>query len=345
MKILVAGLDWHGRLTDYCASGFRALGHEARAFHVNRVGGVWEAVRGRLPYVPGLKAAVTRRWQAVANHAFLEAVRGFRPDLIYAVVTNGWCLTPETLEEAARFCRRLISDLADDPFRFPEVMAGLSFYTHHFTGYRAALRRLPMVTRVPASYLQGGAEPALFHPVPPDDCAAWRCDIGFVGAAYQTDGGGDLRAAALSALARLDLRVYGDAGWRQLVRRYPALEGRVTARILAPEEANRFYNGAAISLNVIHPQLLEGFTTKTYEIALAGGCQIVNRQEGGEAIFEPGKEILMYRSLDELVALSDRYLADAPARRAIGAQARARALAEYTFAHRQAHVLHLLGCA
>ena len=55
---------------------------------------------------------------------------------------------------------------------------------------------------------------------------------------------------------------------------------------------------------------------------------------GIEAFFVPGTEILISRSADETL----RYLHDIPAeeRRALGARARARVLAEHTAAHRAA---------
>lgn len=343
MRILVAGLEWHGRMADYCAEGFRVYGHEVQVFHTNRVGGMWESLQRQLPYIPRLKSVMTRHWHNASNQRFLARVRGFRPDIIFAVVTNGWCLTRETLLAAREFCPRIISDLSDDPFRFPVIVDGLSAYTFHFTGYPAARDLLPQVTAVPVLFLPGAGMPSLYHPVPPAESEAWRCEVGFVGAAYHTDGGGAMRGAALEAVAGRRLLAFGDPGWRHLIARYPALRRKITQRILCAEEANLLYNGATVILNPIHPQLRYGFTNKVFEAALAGACQIVSWQEQAGEFFEPGREILMYKSLDELRMLVEQCLADERACRKIGERARRRALAEHTYAHRMGVVLKTIG--
>jgi spore maturation protein CgeB len=80
-----------------------------------------------------------------------------------------------------------------------------------------------------------------------------------------------------------------------------------------------------------------------FEAAGAAACLITDAWEGLETFFEPGREVLVARSGDE-VAEQVRALEAARAR-AIGQAAFRRVLAEHTYAHRAAQLDAVLaGC-
>ena len=74
--------------------------------------------------------------------------------------------------------------------------------------------------------------------------------------------------------------------------------------------------------------------TRTFELAAAGACQLVDLKEDLQHLFKPGEEILGYRDLGELRRQLDFHLAHPDEARAIGENARRRALAEHTLRHR-----------
>jgi spore maturation protein CgeB len=77
-----------------------------------------------------------------------------------------------------------------------------------------------------------------------------------------------------------------------------------------------------------------GVNTRAFELAAAGACQVVDFKEDLTALFKPGEEVLAYRDLGELRAHVDYQLHHPDEARAIGANARRRALAEHTLRHR-----------
>ena len=104
---------------------------------------------------------------------------------------------------------------------------------------------------------------------------------------------------------------------------------------LPPNEHREFYNGQRFTLNVTRADMISaGYSpsVRLFEAAACGTPIVSDDWEGLSELFVPGKEILIARSSDEVLAI----LTEIPEteRREIGEQARARVLAEHTAAHR-----------
>jgi spore maturation protein CgeB len=103
------------------------------------------------------------------------------------------------------------------------------------------------------------------------------------------------------------------------------------------------YAGSTLSLNPHHPMNdINGVNTRTFELAAAGACQVTDFKDDLTTLFKPGEEIVIYRDLGELRRLLDHYLARPDEARAIGANARRRALAEHTLRHRVEEMLAVI---
>ena len=89
--------------------------------------------------------------------------------------------------------------------------------------------------------------------------------------------------------------------------------------------------GAVAALNSHTDQ--DGFTMRTYEIPGSGGLQLIDRPDV-ESVYEPGTEVLVFTSDDELVELCRRARSDRPWALGVAASGRRRTLAEHTFDHR-----------
>jgi spore maturation protein CgeB len=85
-----------------------------------------------------------------------------------------------------------------------------------------------------------------------------------------------------------------------------------------------------------------GVNTRTFELAAAGACQVVDAKDELAQLFKPGDEVLAYRDLGELRRLLDHFLTRPEETRAIGDSARRRALAEHTLRHRVDEMLAVL---
>ena len=89
--------------------------------------------------------------------------------------------------------------------------------------------------------------------------------------------------------------------------------------------------GAVASLNSHTDQ--DGFTMRTYEIPGSGGLQLIDRPDVDQ-VYDPGEEVLVFTSDEELVELSRRARSDRAWARRIAERGRRRTLAEHTFDHR-----------
>lgn len=89
--------------------------------------------------------------------------------------------------------------------------------------------------------------------------------------------------------------------------------------------------GAVAALNSHTDQ--DGFTMRTYEIPGSGGLQLIDRPDVGQ-IYDPGEEVLVFTSDEELVELSLRARTDRTWARQIAERGHRRTLAQHTFDHR-----------
>lgn len=104
---------------------------------------------------------------------------------------------------------------------------------------------------------------------------------------------------------------------------------------LPPERHPAFYGSAAWQLNATRADMVAAGwspSVRLFEAAACGAAMISDRWEGLDRFFTPGAEILLPESTEEVVHLLRATHPDD--RRAIGAAARARILAEHTAEHR-----------
>jgi spore maturation protein CgeB len=96
-------------------------------------------------------------------------------------------------------------------------------------------------------------------------------------------------------------------------------------------------------LNVTRDSMVEnGWSpaTRVFEAAGAGACLVTDAWDGIELFLEPGREVLVAEDGEEVAGHLEKL--DPERARAIGAAARARVLAEHTYAQRAAQVESLL---
>ncbi|MFP2930371.1 glycosyltransferase [Pyxidicoccus sp. 3LG] len=182
-------------------------------------------------------------------------------------------------------------------------------------------------------------DPSTHHPVAAD--ARFAGDLAFLGNRLPDREARVeaffLEAAELLPQSRLLL---GGSGWgdRPLPRNVKYL-GHVYT-----QDHNALNCSARTVLNINRDSMARfGFSpaTRVFEAAGAGACIITDAFKGVELFLEPGREILVAHSGEE-VAEHVRGLSEAEARR-IGQAALRRVLSEHTYAHRASKVEEVLG--
>ncbi|MDB5954402.1 glycosyltransferase [Ramlibacter sp.] len=184
-------------------------------------------------------------------------------------------------------------------------------------------------------------DPSTHYPVPPEP--RFDCDLGFLGNRLP-DREARVEEFFLRAAAQLPDRkmLLGGSGWgdKNMPPNVHYLGHVYTA------DHNAFNCTPRAVLNVSRESMARyGFSpaTRVFEAAGAAACLITDAWEGLELFFEPGREVLVARSGDE-VARHVRTLAASHARE-IGQAALRRVLSEHTYAHRAAQLDAVLqGC-
>lgn len=283
---------------------------------------LWAKVAEDLPRRLGRDPGARSR--ARVTHAAVAAIGVAAPDRV--LIIKG-----DTLEEdfwGALEARRLprVVWLYDEVRRTeydPDRLARLAPVASYSRLDTVMLTRAGVVAaHVPLAFdehLRGTAHSAAVH------------ETVFVGARYPR------REETLLALQRrgVAVRAFG-ADWshhpidrlRTWDLRRPALPaGRDLSRVAA----YRVMAQASSTLNIHGDQ--DGFTMRTFEASGAGAVQLIDRPDVAE-LYEPGREVLPYAGIDELVDLCERARRDRPWAERLRAAARRRTLAEHTFGRR-----------
>jgi spore maturation protein CgeB len=227
--------------------------------------------------------------------------------------------TPVTLARLAR---------GDCEYLTPELVGRFDLYLS-FTGGPTLGRLEREFGARAARPLYCSADPGLYRPL--DREPAW--DLGYLGT-YSAD-----RQPALERLLLGPARRWPEGRFAVAGPQYPAglAWPANVARVehLPPPEHPGFYAAQRFTLNVTRADMVRAGYSPSVRLfeAAACACPILSDPWPGlEDLFAPGAEVLLARGPgDVLAALRRTPEAD---RRALGARARARVLAEHTPAHR-----------
>jgi spore maturation protein CgeB len=298
--------------TDF-AEELRALGHAVETFGYRRDNVLYKNKPTKAAY------------QRALNRRLERLCAGQRPDVV--LIVKGSPIEPDIVRRIRAATGALVVNFFPDNPLWTMPFQQIEPYDLFFTKERYALRQLEMVGLRNLYYLPMYCVPALHHPVAlgEDEAAALRGTIALVGACYP------YRERLVRELVDYPIRVWGP-GWR---RTDPKIAPRVAGGFLEGRAKLAVYCGATLSLNPHHPMNdVVGVNTRAFELAAAGACQVVDLKDELSHLFKPGEEVVAFRDLPELRRQLTYYLAHPDEARAIGDNARRRALAEHTARHR-----------
>jgi spore maturation protein CgeB len=296
-----------------------AMGHEVRSFAYRRTNVLYKNRTTKAVY----QGIILRRLERLCL--------AWRPHLV--LVLKGGPITSGLIRRVKARTDALFLNLFPDNPLWMIPFERIESYDLFFTKERYAMRQLQLVGLRNLYYLPLYCVPAFQHPMAltPEDAAPLAGVAALVGRHYP------YRERFVRELADYPVRVWGP-GWDR------AVDPRVRARMGGPavwgEAKLKIYSGAPLSLNLHHPMNdVVGVNIRTFELAAAGACQVVDMKDDLGALFKPGEEVVAFRDLRELRHQLEHYLAHPDEARAIGANARRRALGEHTLRHRLEEIL------
>ncbi|MCM1154691.1 MAG: glycosyltransferase [Roseburia sp.] len=107
-------------------------------------------------------------------------------------------------------------------------------------------------------------------------------------------------------------------------------------------ESSKVYYAGKINLNVTLRSIESGVPLRIFEIMSVGGFVLSNWQEGIEELFEEGKEIVTFKSPEEMLEKAEYYLAHDKERIRIGIGGYQKVKNCYTFEHQLEKIISIL---
>jgi len=324
MKCIIPSYALPDNFTENVAHALRQMGHEVltapvpsrvidhRVMHVMQLG-YEKFMPNRLP--------PQEKW-------LLKTYRTFRPDLVIALTHS---ISEQTLLELQRSGVRTVAWWGDTPANMRKQ--GLLSYgwDHIFIKDRYAVFKMKTLG-LPAHFLPEAMNPDWHRP-----CATTiGKDIVFAGNAY------DYRHFLIRQMLKAGIghiRLYGNRPprWSD-----PAVNECFVGKFIVKEEKSRVFGEALACINSTAMSEGNSINCRTFEIAGAGGLQIMEYRQAIEDCFEPEKEILTFSSIEELADKIRFYGANEASNRTVREAASRRAHAEHTYRHRLETIIQTL---
>ena len=118
------------------------------------------------------------------------------------------------------------------------------------------------------------------------------------------------------------------------VRRFPEIDGS--------DGALKVFRVSRINLNITLRSIGSGVPLRVFDVMGMGGFMLSNWQEEIPDLFEEGKEIVTYRTPEELVDKADYYLQHEDERARIAVNGYRKVKARHTYEHRLEKIISIL---
>ena len=255
----------------------------------------------------------------------LKLVREYKPDLFLSTTGS---IHPATLDEIGKIVpgRRVLwwGDAPANSQRWGILDQGWDIV---YLKDRAAVEKLRMVGRN-AHLLHEAMNPNWHKPL-----AKQKNEAVVVAGNYYA-----FRQALILRLMQDNIltQLYGPAAprWADV-----KIKQHHSGKYIVGEEKSRVFGEGMVCLNTFHLSEGDSLNCRAFEIAGAGGLQVVEYRKAIEDCFEPEKELLIFHTYEELTE-HIRWAKQSPEHAAkIREAGAARALAEHTYRHRLEFIL------
>lgn len=348
-------------VADFYSSNLRALGHEAEDLYANNewLQRAWAAEQGmvcetavhaRGPSVSVLEqvrrvarrtpirhvASYVRSWlpkgsalPAWSREILLAQVQRYKPDVLLVQAMD--VLPGSVIQELKPFVRAIVGQHAATSLSEDENYSGYDLVVSSFQPTVAWCRARGLHARL--SRL--GFEPRVLSCLTPTNKTF---DVTFSGSFSAVHRSREVWLEGISRSCH-ELQIWGP-DIRQLPQSSPLrkhYQGLAWGR-----DMYQVLRASKITLNHHGDVAPYANNMRLFEATGVGTCLITDWKDNLGELFEPGKEVLAYRSVEECVELIRHYLAHEEEREAIGRAAQARTLREHTYFHRMQELVDIV---
>lgn len=257
---------------------------------------------------------------------FLELVYSNKIDLI--IVCYDYFL-PNEIKELKRVTNaKIVLWYPDSIASFSKALFMNSDYDALFFKDPYIIHALKDILKMPIYYLPEAFNPNK-HYVPDDDInvdTSYACDITTAGNMHS------YRTAFFSNLTEYSIKLWGYSppNWLNNSLITDMYQGRPVNNI---EKVLAFRNAKVVLNNLLYSEIW-GVNVRCFEAAGIGAFQMIDWRPNINHLFEENKEIICFRSIDELKNKLDYWLPRDEDRKVIAKAGQKRAFLEHTYTHR-----------
>ena len=236
---------------------------------------------------------------------------------------------------------KIINIFHDNPLFYYIPYDAIAEYDHFFVKDTYVLSELEKAGFVNCHYLPQGCSPRYHKKVKASglssaDRKRYSADISIIGSIYPH------RQKILENLEGYDLKIWGKGIWPEVDRTSWILK-KHQHEIVNGLEKSRVIACSKINLNTHnHQNDIFGTNSRTSEICICGGFQIVGYKKDIEKMYRIGKELVTFKTGIELKEKVDYYLKHPKERERIAQAGYRRAFKEHTYYSRVKEILKIL---
>ncbi|HAV42826.1 TPA: hypothetical protein DCX15_02255 [bacterium] len=146
------------------------------------------------------------------------------------------------------------------------------------------------------------------------------------------------RGRLINSLNEFDFHLYGDEGWKNLLR-----DGRIKFYGSLPyEELPRLFTASKINLNLTTTPIKTSLTQRPFDVLACGGFVLSDYRQDIQSLLEIDKEIVYFRAEEELKEKIDYFLKHPRERREIAKRGQRRVLGEHTYKYRMERLVRVM---
>jgi len=337
LRVLFLGENWYGSCARACCYALRRLGCDVTDIDVQTIIPQWRQ-RSNRAIARLLRPRIIREY----NQLILDSASQLRPDIFLAF--KGSFVEPRTLEILRQSNVALYNYYPDtSPTAHDRLLAesirkyDCVFYTKRFWGSNPP----QTLADRPTAFLPHGYDPDVHKPLPLDDqdMGDYGHDVTVV--ASHTPYKELLLSELLRYRPNLDLHIYGS---RWETSRSAELRSHIRGIPIYGSQYAKAVRAARICLGIMSGKV-EGVsqgdetTTRSFEIPACGGFMLHERTPELLELYEEGREVACFGSVEELASKIDYYLNHPEERQAIARAGHARCVPAYSYDSRVKAIL------
>lgn len=349
-KILISAPRFYG-IDEAIQESFSHIGFNVVLNNYRTDSTIQEKIARRLTKkIPLFKPAfmpLLRYYLTEENNIFMDMIRQERPDLLFVI--KGDHLFPETLRDIKYEMNiPLVAYIWDDPFysyagfyaddyRRTNFEKGMHLYDHVFVYDTYYVNEIIKRGIENVGYLPLAANSKKHHDVSftKTNETTFDYDLCFVGVPYPN------RVDVLDSLRSYNLGVFGDGWLKYFLRRGKKIPSYYRGQATG-EKVIQIYRNSKIALNIHDPEARDGVNTRTFDILVCGGRELVDYKKSLDDHFKVGEEIIAYKDTKDLHKLTDYFLQHLQELGEVSERGRKRVLREHTWHHRIEQLIRTL---